>query len=306
MSIRPGYANEQTKGLLLSEQSYDFCGQVGRLDNAYCYLNYGVDATADSINNWFKHEGGNYDSSATTTGRLRFGWEPRSGDLSEIDFRFRIRVKLPALQDRVELYLSDQDDTMNQQDIKAARSDELGNRDQTVLALQFKKGEKDKTSYRIGFGRGSQLYTRARYSDKLVLTESANIHYFAEANYYSSDEIGFEANAEFSYVFDSRSAFEINNSFRYRDKSNDWLWRHQIQYLYVGENETSYLFSAIIDGLSEPSYRKEQMLISVRYKRKIFREWLYIEIEPFILWLREEDFRSSPGIAIRAEVHFST
>jgi hypothetical protein len=304
--VSPLHANEQPRGLQVSDNNYDFCSQLGRLDKPYCHLNYGIDSAANGINSWFKHEGGDQDTNATTRGRLRFGWEPRSGDLSEIDFRFRIRVKLPALQDRVELFLSDQDDGINQQEIKAARSEELGNRDQTVLALQFKKKAEDKVSYRIGFGRGSQLYTRARYSDKLTFSDEASIHYFAETNYYSSDQLGFEANAEFGYVFDSRSAFEINNSFRYRHKSKDWLWRHEIQYLYVGENETSYLFSAMIDGLSEPSYRKEQMLISVRYKRKILKEWLFIEVEPFILWLREEDFRSSPGIAIRAEVHFST
>jgi hypothetical protein len=36
------------------------------------------------------------------------------------------------------------------------------------------------------------------------------------------------------------------------------------------------------------------------------REWLYIEVEPFILWLREEDFRASIGLALRTEIHFST
>ena len=300
------FANQKSNGLLLDDENYDFCGQLGFLDDAYCYLNYGVDATANSINDWFKHDGGDQDTPATTKGRLRFGWEPRFGDLSEIDFRFRIRVKLPALEDRVELFLSDEEDNGNQQAVKAARSDELGNRDKTVLAIQYKQQEKDKMSYRIGLGRGSQLYTRARYSNKILFNRQASLHYFAETNYYSSDQLGFEANAEFGYVFSSQSAFEINNSFRYKHKLKNWIWRHEFQYLYVAKNESSYLFTAMVDGLSEPEYRKEQVLISIRYKRKVLREWLFIEIEPFILWLREENFRSSPGIAIRTEIHFST
>jgi hypothetical protein len=60
----------------------------------------------------------------------------------------------------------------------------------------------------------------------------------------------------------------------------------------------------MIDGLNKPSYRKEQMLVSLRYKRNVLRPWLFVELEPFILWLREEDFRTSYGIALRAEVHF--
>lgn len=286
--------------------AYEFCGQLDLLDDNYCYLNYGVDITANTINNWFKHESGDNLSAPTTAGRLRFGWEPRSGDFSEVDFRFKIRVKLPALEDRVELLLSDEEDDLTEQAVKAARSTDLSNRDQAVVALQFKNKETDKVSYRIGFGRGSQLYTRARYSDQYSFTSQSTLRYFAETNYYSGDKLGFEANAEYGFVFDSKSAFEISNSFRYRNNSSDWIWRHDFQFLHLGKNETSYLFTASIDGTSQPTYRKEQMLVSFRYKQKILREWLFLEIEPFVLWLREEDFRTSFGLAIRTEIHFST
>jgi hypothetical protein len=288
------------------KNAYTFCAELGWLNNNYCYLNSGVDSTAIAINNWFKHDGGDNMTPATTKGRLRFGWEPRSGDFSEFDFRFKIRVKLPALEDRVELLFSDEEDDVSQQAIKAARSSELGGGDQAVLALQFKKRTTDKISYRVGFGRGFQLYTRARYSDQFKFSEQSTLRYYAETNYYSGDKLGFEANAEYGYVFDSSSAFEISNSFRFRNKSSDWLWRHQFQFLRLGKDDTSYLFSASIEGISKPSYRRDQMLVSIRYKRKVLREWLFVEIEPFVLWLREEDFRASVGLAIRTEIHFST
>lgn len=286
--------------------AYEFCGQLEWLDDAHCYLLYGVDTSANTLNNWFKHDGSNLDTPATTNGKLRFGWEPRSGDFSEIDFRFRIRVKLPALEERVELVLSDQEDDVNQQDLKAARTDELGNRDQAVVALQFKRNEKDKLSYRLGFGRGSQLYSRARFSDKTSFSEASTLNYFAEVNYYSSDRLGLEFDASFGHVFSPDTAYEFKNSFRFRDQSNDWFWRHEMRLIYLGKDNKSYLLTAMIDGLSAPSYRKEQMLVSFRYKQKILREWLYLEVEPFVLWLRSEDFRASFGIAIRAEIHFST
>lgn len=304
-SFNNALANEANKSEVNS-LAYEFCGQMGALDDSYCYLNYGVDVTANAINQWFTHEGGDNLTPASTRGRLRFGLEPRSGDLGEVDFRFKIRVKLPALEDRVELFFSDEEDDINQQAVKAARSAELGNQDQTVLALQFKNNIADKVSYRIGFGRGSQLYTRARFSDKFDLSDQSTMRYFAEANYYSGDKLGFEVNAEYSYVFDSKSAFELGNSFKFRKKYNDWIWRHQVQYLRVGNDDTSYLFTASVDGISEPTYRKKQMLVSLRYKQKVLREWLYIEVEPFILWLREEDFRASIGLALRTEIHFST
>lgn len=294
--------HEQTQN-----KNAEYCANQQWLDETYCHFFYGIDTLANTLNDWSRHEGSQVNTKAKTNGRLRFGWEPRSGDYSEFDFRFKIRVKLPALEERVELVLSDQEDDVNDQDVKAARTRELGNnRDQAVVALQFKRKETDRISYRVGFGRGSQLYTRARYSDKKEFSADSSLRYFAETNYYSRDRLGFEFNAEYAHVFTEKVAYEFSNRFRYRDQLNDWFWRHQMQVIYMGKDDTSYLFTAMIDGLSSPTYRKEQMLLSMRYKRKILREWLYLEVEPFVLYLRSEDFRASVGIAIRAEVHFST
>ncbi len=288
-------------------ENYKYCLEQNWIDNAYCYLNYGIDSTANSVNNLFKvNDIYDINNTATTKGRLRFGWEPRSRDWAESDFRFRIRAKFPAFEDRVELLFSDEEDDVNGQNVKAARNRELGANDQAVVALQFKKEESDNMRYRIGFGRGSQLYTRARYSDVYHLSDGVDFFYFAETNYYSRDKLGFELNGELGVELTNNSAFEINNSFNFRDKTDDWFWRHEFQYIYLAKNETSYLFTAMIDGLSKPSYRTEQMLVSFRYKRQVLRDWLFLEVEPFLLWLREEDFRTSVGIAIRAEIHFST
>ncbi|MFB0912707.1 MAG: hypothetical protein QMA97_05975, partial [Glaciecola sp.] len=123
---------------------------------------------------------------------MRFGIEPRSGNLNQLDFRFKIRVKLPALQDRVELLLSDDEDDASQQAVQAARSEQLGNVDQATVAFQFKDKPDSKVAYRVGLGRGSQVYTRVRYGDELDLNDANKISYSAEANYYTDDQLGVE------------------------------------------------------------------------------------------------------------------
>lgn len=276
------------------------------LDDAHCYLLSGINTSAHTINTWFEHEGGDNLSPPTTSGYLRFGVEPRSRDLNALDFRFKIKVKLPALENRVELLLSDDEDEQNEQVLKAARLNNPANRESTVLALQFKNKESSKVSYRIGLGRGTQLYTRARYSDNLVLSPSTKVRYFTEANYYSSDQLGAEANAQVVLQLDDNDAFTLSNSFRYRSKLNDWAWRHEAQYIRFTNNNKSHRFSAMINGQSKPNYRKEQILLSYRYKQSVLRKWFYIEIEPFVLYLRKEDFRASVGIALRTEILFST
>ena len=36
----------------------------------------------------------------------------------------------------------------------------------------------------------------------------------------------------------------------------------------------------------------------------MLRDWLYFEVEPFVLWLREEDFKTSYGVALRVEAYY--
>lgn len=298
--------NEKTATALKYDIAYEFCGEFGWIDDSYCYLNHGVDNSVNAINSWFMHEGGDNSTLPTSKGRLRFGIEPRSGDLAEFDFRFRIRVKLPALEDRVELFLSDEEEGVNEQPVKAARNEELGNRNSTSLGLQFKKDEADRVSYRLGLGRGGQVYTRARYKDEMKFSEDASLRYYAEANYFSGDKLGFEVDASYGVAISDDMAFQLNNRFEFRDNSDDWFWRHEFQYLILDDDSASYLFTASINGISKPTYSTQQRLVSFRYKRKFLRDWLFLELEPFVLWLRQENFRPSVGMAIRAEVHFST
>jgi hypothetical protein len=288
----------------VQETPFNYCDDQPWLDDWYCHFNYGIESTVVGVNNWFKYEHKPSSKPAKASGRLRFGIEPRSRDLNQLDLRFKIRVKLPALQDRVELLLSDDEDDVNQQAVKAARNQLSGRTDQTTLALQFRDRPDSKIAYRIGLGRGSQVYTRARYSDAFYINDLNKISYLGEINYYSDDQIGAEVRASLSQTVSKTEAIEFENTFRYRDKTEDMFWRHSFQYLILSNSKTSYLFTAMIDGLNKPSYRKEQVLLSLRYKRNVLRPWLYLEVEPFLLWLRSEDFRTSLGIALRLEVHF--
>ena len=298
------HAEEETKEEQIDDDLINYCFEQTWLDDWYCNFNFGIEATVHEVNTWFIEDGESSNTPSKASGRLRFGIEPRTGDLNQLDFRFKLKVKLPALEDRVELLLSDDEEDVNQQAVKAARNDQLGNDESATVALQFKENPDSNIAYRLGLGRSSQVYFRARYKNDFEISETSKFTYFAEVNYYSDDQLGVEVEGTYSKSLSNTQAYEIDTVFRYRDKSEDMFWRHQYQHLFLHDDESSFLFTAMIDGLNKPTYRLEQALVSMRYKRRVYRPWLFVELEPFILWLREEDFRTSYGIALRAEIHF--
>jgi len=241
---------------------------------------------------------------ARAEGRVQLAWEPRTGMLSDTDVRFRIRVRLPALQDRVDLLLSDNEDETQDNTIRAARNTDNNDRDRTTIALRFRPEQDSHYSFRIGAGRRDQLYVKARYRDAVALNSKWAMLYDSEMYFYSRDGLGAEAGLAFQYDLNEKHLFRQNNRFYFRDDTNDWLWRHEVHHLYSVDEHNAIIPHFMVEGLSRPNYRVEEVYSGVRWRNNTLRDWLFFEVEPFVLLLRSEDFKPSYGVALRVEAYY--
>ncbi len=263
-----------------------------------------MNITAQSIDSFFALSGDSFYQEATTSGRVRIGWEPRSRDFAEMDLRFRVRVRLPALENRVDLLLTDHEDDLQENSVKAARNNQLSRRDQATLALRFRRSPDAKVSHRIGAGRRDQVFVKSRYLDHYDFNPDMAIFYDAEVYYYSRDRLGGELGLSYQHLLSEHSLARLNNRYYYRDKTNDWRWRHEAQYLSQVNDTSTYIYTLFVEGLSRPNMQTEQVFLSARWRTNPTREWLFYEVEPFVLWLKEEDFKPSFGVALRLEVFY--
>lgn len=241
---------------------------------------------------------------ARAEGRIQFAWEPRDGMLTDTDLRFRIRVKLPALEDKVDLLLSDNEDETQDNTIRAARNTDNNDRDQATIALRFRPEQDSHYSFRVGAGRRDQLYVRGRYRDATAFTDKLSALYDSELYYYSRDRLGAEVGLAIQYDIDRKHLIRQNNRLYFRDDTNDWLWRHEINHLYAIDDQNAIVSRAMVEGLSRPNYRIEEVYAGIRWRNNTLRDWLFFEVEPFVLWLRDEDFNTSFGVAMRVEVYY--
>lgn len=272
------------------------------LDHWHKILESGMNDTARGLDAFFALAGDHSHEEATASGRIRIGWEPRTRDVSEFDIRFRVRVKLPALKNRADLLLSDDEDDLQQNSVKATRNDQLGRRDQATLALRFKRSPDAKLSHRIGFGRRDQIFLKSRYRDGYQFNQNNAVFYDAELYYYSRDRLGAELGLTYQQLVDADSLLRVTNRYYFRDNTNDWRWRNEAQYFNQMNNNSAIIYTAFIEGLTQPNIFTEQVFFSVRWRNNQLREWLFFEIEPFILMLKEESFSPSYGVALRFEV----
>jgi hypothetical protein len=55
---------------------------------------------------------------------------------------------------------------------------------------------------------------------------------------------------------------------------------------------------------SEPNHRITSYFVTVPWRRNIYREWLFIELRPELLYERIDDFRPQPRLFITLEAFF--
>jgi hypothetical protein len=274
------------------------------LDDMHSSIADSMNASAQWFDDFFVSELGDRDPKALGEARIRLGWEPRSRDLAEFDTRFRVRFKLPNLKNRVDVVVSDYDDTAPESTDRAARTREGDRQERFSLALQWQAKSDSGLSHRIGVGRRLQAFAKSRYRDTIGLTQDSEIRWESSAYYYSNDGFGANFSALLNCQIDQQSLFRFDNNFYYRDKSKDWLWQHSWQYLYQLNDKSALVYGYYIEGLNRPNYQLNEHLTSIRFRQNALREWLFYEIEPFILWRRDEDFKPSYGIALRIEGYF--
>ncbi|VEL95522.1 hypothetical protein ALT761_00476 [Alteromonas sp. 76-1] len=262
-----------------------------------------MDFTVSKFDGLFS-DGSQAKEKAKAEGRIQLSWEPRTRDIAETDIRFRIRVSLPQLENRVDLLLSDNEDETQSDTIKAARSPSLGRQDNTTISLRFRPDQNSHYSFRVGAGRRDQLYVKARYRDAYAFNSHWAMLYDTEIYQYTRDQFGAELGTSIQHVSSNNNVTRINNRFYFRDNSNDWLWRHELQHLYPINNHNALVYSFMVEGLNKPTYQVEEVYTGLRWRSNPIREWLYFEVEPFVLWLRSEDFSPSYGMALRLEAYY--
>lgn len=263
-----------------------------------------MDYTVRQLDSFFAAEGSTAYENARAEGRIQLAWEPRTRDVSQTDLRFRIRVSLPSLEDRVDLLLSDNEDESQDNTIRAARNTDMRQRESTTLSLRFRPDQDSNFSYRLGAGRRDQLYAKTEYEDAHALSPHWALRYDTELYYYTRDRLGAELGFSVQHVGENENVVRQNNRFYFRDNSNDWLWRHEVQWLHPIDEDNALLYSVLVEGLSQPNYRAEEVYTGLRWRTNRLRKWLFFEVEPFVLWLRDESFKPSYGVALRIEAYY--
>lgn len=241
--------------------------------------------------------------------RIKLGWEPKAGNWSEFGARFKVKIRLPHLKDKVDIILSDdtEDESNNLPLESINRQSELSDRKfSAAINLTHKKKNNLITDTRIGI-TGGDFFIRARHK-RIYSWDNTHLLRIEPALYYFlEDKLDAKLLLGYRYQLASEKQLRVNLSFRTSEKDHGVRWKNGYYHLNHLSDEQASVIGLLIEGEHNGlngSYI-DKYTLSYRYRFSAFKKWIFFEIEPFIEFPHLRDYRRTPGLALRVEGIFS-
>jgi len=244
-----------------------------------------------------------------TTAKIRLAWLPKSRDWSEVKPRFRLRVKLPHFQDRVSIVLSDDiDEELHNLPLESINTDATSRDEKLSLALNYTRDKsKDRLmNYRLGIASGD-IFARAKHKRRLNINDKQGLLFEPSIFYYLDDGLGAKLLLEYDYQLSQQSQFRLNYTIRGSASFSGIRWKHGLYKLKQINATTASVISLQVEGErnGERGFIIDKYTLGYRYRFNAVRDWLFFEIEPFLEFPEEENYTTTPGIALRIEGFFN-
>jgi len=244
---------------------------------------------------------------------LRLGLESKYFKKGKLTLEpvFRFKLDLPTLQERLKLVLESdlpEQKTLNESKLESALANEERVSGNTTGALQliFDSAKKWRLSTSIGIRLHTSLnpFWRARTRRTWELEQgwhlktAQNLYYFHDDGWGESTQLTFEK-AIHSYFFTSTSEARWQHDERVMEFAQVFSSKKKLSAI------RAIKYSVGILAKNQPNVNVTDYYFNTTYRRLIYKDWLFYDVTPELLFPREDSFKANPSILLRLEVVFS-
>lgn len=227
-------------------------------------------------------------------------------DFTDAGVRFKARLNLPNLRDRLNLVINDdadeqagllQGETQRPQVANAAASE-------TTAALRYlvKLAGRSGANVDVGLRGQAKFFSRARYYKAWALSDVLDSRFTQFVFFLDGDGFGESSRFEVERLLTEDTMFRWSSQLTASEALRGWELRDGVHLLHQIDRDRALTGGLSITLDSEPVWRTNAYGASVRYRQRAFRPWFFYEIEPFVDAVRSNGFRLNPGIALRVEL----
>ena len=268
----------------------------------------GICLPAQWVDSLFATEADDFHAARTLLRVISFA-RLESGERMSTGTLINARTTLPHTGERLSLILRSDD---KEDDRLSERDDIEEDADTGVLraALRWAALQTRYLTGHLDTGiRGGRPFVRSRFRVQNRFGEYNWARLAQEFYWRDTDERrGLATELELGRALTPNSAVRLNtlveSNTRLRREGVDWQWSQSASWFVRLKKRSAIQARIRLRGRTEPNYRIDGWQTSMRWRHSFWRPWLYYELEPFMLGLREDDFEQRPGLVVRLEAQF--
>lgn len=295
----------------ISEPQLNLPGVRGA-NATHSYISNTVERLSQRIDSFFGEER-IYEEATGTYIQIRGSAIFSEGGHRDYDGKFRIKVDLPQIEEKVNFVIESRDERDEEEDSDRITSgtelnEEIDDNDLSA-ALQFMLRQKEKwnLSIRPGIKLTSPLeaFVKFRYRNYQPLGEKWMFRGTIKAEYNTEDDW------ENGWEFDLERKIGASTLFR---SATSLLWQQQVpgnqlltqvfQVNHLFNRRQSLSFEIGTTAETRPKLNDLYYFSSLRYRKDIHQGWLFLELKPQIIYRRETGWKDEPGFVVTLETLF--
>ncbi|WP_303720336.1 hypothetical protein [Malonomonas rubra] len=247
---------------------------------------------------------------AGTSLRLRGSLIAEDGEKLSFKGKVKAQLYLPNLTNRFHLILSSEDEDLRDEALKDSRiNQELANGQDTSLALQYTQERNTQFSltHRIKIDLENEfnphLGSRVRYSIPIAQESLLTL---TQAVFWENKE-GFGEESRIDYDLPLNKSMLIRTTGRgfFSESSNGYEWLTMGQWLQSFSHKKALAIGSYVVGETRPQNHVTEYDSFIKYRQRIIKKWLFIELKPEVQWRREKDFDPTGIFTLTFEVQFN-
>ena len=297
------------------------CDEPGSTTNAWIdKVQKGVYDRVCGAALWFDGLFGNprYDQDSDATyGRLGLFEYYDRRDQFDTRLRLRARVALPALKDRLRLTLNRDNEQEEVEERPGDGENPVPQSFRTVddeswllgLGYSLRSGLDNGFDFGVGVRIRSPLdpYVKASYQHTWVFNRATALR-FRETPFWR-DSRGFGATTQVSldYLLKENVLFRWNNVGTAAEDTEGLDWGTSVSAYQDLRRRAAISYTALLRGETGADVPIKNYGVEVRYRRQVFRKWLFLDLSSSLTWPREtllEKREINPGVGVGLEMYF--
>lgn len=226
----------------------------------------------------------------------------------ESGVRLRGKVYLPRINERISLIFSEEDGDgttyYSQNNVSVAEQQTT----RVNLELNVAEHDAHRLFFRVGVRSGLKGRVSMRYRYE-PLSESALVNRFTQSVYFKDGNgFGTFSRYQLDRIINENALVRWTNDLRFEETYTGAQYTSALEYLVLRSNQTAISWYGRVNGETSPGYVVSYDL-GMRMRKKVARDWLFVELEPGFTW-RKEAFdlgrEGTPYIFLRLEMAIGT